>query len=162
MSETMLLSEYLTRKDFSGYGTLADEAKRIWDLEQVLNETSNDEEREDEYDEAYEKCDDLCREVRHKFLYDGVRTIDAFGECVCDSARNGLEVIDISDYLCAELTVDWLEELGVGRVTVSIHDKSMHELVCEFCRRGWVMESPCEIEKDGEDVAAYQFVKRGK
>lgn len=162
MSETMLLSEYLTRKDFSGYGTLADQAKRIWDLEQVMNETSNDEEREDEYDEAYDECDDLCREIRHRFLFDGVSTIDAFGECVCESARNGLAVIDIDDYANPDLTMEFLDETGVREITVSVTGRSLHRLFTALYESGWILDTPCEIEKDCEDVPAYRFVRRGK
>ena len=160
MSETILLSEYLNRKDFSGYGTLAEDAERIWKLEQAMQELSGDEDREDEYDEAYEECERVCRAVRHRFLWDGVSTIDSFGESVCESARNGLDAIDLDEFITASLTVEFLDDIGVDEVTVSIANGSFHGLCSELYRNGWVMESPCEIEKDCETVPAFRFVRR--
>ena len=149
-------------KDFSKYGNLTEQAKRIWDLEQVMCETSNNEDREDEYDAAYDQSDDECRAVRHRFLYDGVRTLDSFGESVCQSARNGLEVIDIDDFINPSLTLEFLADTGVREITVSISDSSFHTLCSELYANGWVLESTCTIEKDYDKIPAFRFVKRAQ
>lgn len=149
-------------KDFTKYGKLSEQAKRIWDLEQVMCETSNNCDREDEYDQACDECADLCREVRHRFLYDGVCTIDSFGECVCESARNGLDVIDIDEFIDVSLTLEFLADTGVREITVSISDSSFHTLCSELYANGWVLESTCTIEKDYDKVPAFRFVKRAQ
>ena len=154
------MSETIT-KDFSKYGKLAEQAKRIWDLEQVMQETSNNEEREDEYEAAYDKCTDECRAVRRQFLYDGVRTLDSFGESVCQSAKNGLEVIDIDEFINPSLTLEFLADIGVREITVSISGSSFHSLCSELYANGWVLESTCTIEKDYDEIPAFRFVKRG-
>ena len=58
--------------------------------------------------------------------------------------------------------MEFLDEIGVDELTVSVEGRELHALISKLYQSGWVMESPCEIEKDCETRLAYRFVRRGR